>query len=102
MIPVTFNASAAYLLDDQPNWDSNISVEASLPAMYERGLTGKETRRPTGDTLRLTVKYTALLTSLVAITNLRNSLQALGALPVLCPFWPAGFIAGATPPVTAA
>lgn len=102
MIPITFNASAAYLLDDMPNWDSAFQVEASLPNSYERGLTGKETRRPLGDTIRLKCKFTCLLTSMEAITNLRNSLQALGATQVVCPFWPAGFAAGGDPIVTAA
>ena len=102
MISVTFNSVTAFLLDDQPNWDSVFTVEASLPAMYERGLTGRESRRPTGDTLRLSCKFTALLTSPAAITTLRNSLQALNTQNVLCPFWPAGFVAGGTPLVTAA
>lgn len=101
MISVAFNA-AAYLLDDAPDWSADILLEAAIPASYERGLTGRETRRPTGDTLRLSCSYSAILTSLPAITTLRNSLQALNTQNVLCPLWPAGFIPGATPPVTAA
>ncbi len=103
MIPVTFQSATAYLLDDQPNWETVFTVQASLPGMYERGITGRETRRPMADTLRLNCRFSCHLTSLVAITNLRNSLQALAAQNVLCPFWPAGFVAGVTtPPVTAA
>ena len=102
MISIVFNANNCFLLDDQPNWSSRISVDASLPASYERGLTGKEVRRPMGDTLRITLKYTAILTSTVPVTNLRNSLQAYAAQQILCPFWPAGFLAGAAPTVTAA
>ena len=101
MIPVVFNGSAAFLIDDQPNWSSPVSVTASLPAAYERSLTGKETRRQTGDTLRLALKFTSLVIGDVAVTNLRNSLQALNVQPVLCPFWPAGFAAGTLPLVTA-
>ena len=88
MIEVSFNASAAYLLNDEPNWVGTVSVEAQLPTSYERGLSGRETRRPTGDTLRLAVKWESTLTSSMAITALRNSLQALTVEPVLCPFWP--------------
>ena len=103
MIAVTFNSLPAFLLDDPPNWSAGaFVVEASIPASYERGLTGRETRRPTADTLRLNCKFTATLTSPASITALRNSLQALNVQPVLCPFWPAGFGAGITPPVTAA
>lgn len=102
MISVVFNAATAYLLDDQPDWSDALTLEAIIPASYERGLSGRETRRPTGDTLRLSLNYGVKLTSLTAITNLRNSLQAMSVENVLCPLWVAGFAAGATPPVTAA
>ena len=102
MIAVTFNAVTAYLIDDAPNWQTAVTLEAAIPASYERGLTGRETRRPTGDTLRLACNFTSLLTSLPAIAKLRNALQAMSVENVLCPCWPAGFVGGATPPVTAA
>ena len=102
MLQVSFNSATAFLLDDQPNWDTAFQVEATIPAMYERGLTGRETRRAMGDTLRLTCKFTCVLSSSAAITAVRNSLQALADQNVLCPFWPGVFAAGATPPVTAA
>lgn len=102
MIPLNFSGNACYLLDDAPNWAAAVSLEASIPSSYERGLTGRETRRPTGDTLRLNLKYTAHLTSQTAITNLRNCLQTYGQQQMLCPCWPAGFVAGGTPVMTAA
>ena len=101
MIAVTFNSATAYLLDDQPNWAAGFGVEASLPVTYERGLSGRETRRPQGDTLRLAVKFSANLSGSVALTNFRNSLQALNVQTVLCPFWPGEFAAGSMPTVTA-
>jgi hypothetical protein len=101
MLAVNFNGSSAFLLDDAPNWSGAVTVEAQLPASYERGLTGKETRRATGDTLRLGMKWTATLTTDTAVTNLRNALQALNTQSVLCPFWPAGFAAGTAPQITA-
>ncbi|MEI8288766.1 MAG: phage BR0599 family protein [Verrucomicrobiota bacterium] len=102
MIPVTFNTQPAYLLDDAPDWAYRFSVEASIPGIYERGLTGRETRRPTADTLRLSCSFTAILTSNPAIARLRNALQGLNVQPVLCPFYPGLFDAGAAPLVTAA
>jgi hypothetical protein len=102
MIPVVFNGNPVFLLDDKPNWSQAFKVAATLPAAYERGLTGRETRRPMGDTLRLVCAFTCHLSSLPAITNLRNSLQALNAQPVLCPFWAAGFVPFTMPVVTAA
>lgn len=103
MIKVTFNDADAYLLDDAPEWDrANVVVEATIPSSYERGLTGRETRRNTGDTLRLAVKWTAFLRTAEELTNLRNSLQALATQPVLCPFWVARFSPGDAPPATTA
>ena len=102
MIQVNFNAATAYLLDDPWNGAAKFTVEATLPGSYERGLTGRETRRAVADTLRLDCKFTATLLSQNAITMWRNSYQALNTQPVLCPFWPARFEAGTQPVVTAA
>ena len=102
MIPVTFNSATCYLIDDQPDWMSAVQVDAAIPAAYERSLTGKETRRQTGDTLRLELKWTALVVGDVALTNLRNSLQVLNTQSVLCPFWPGRFEPGTQPTCTAA
>ena len=101
MIETAFNGNPAYLIDDQPEWSGGVEVTASMPAMYERSLTGKETRRQTGDTLRLALKFTATISGYEPLTNLRNSLQALNVQPVLCPFWPGWFPAGSLPMVTA-
>jgi hypothetical protein len=102
MIPLVFNGATAYLIDDQPQWDDPVQVEASVPNIYERGLSGRETRRQKGDTLRLEMKWTSLVQGAVAITNLRNALQALNVQEVLCPFWPGQFAAGTLPVVTGA
>jgi hypothetical protein len=102
MLAVTFNSVTAYLLDEQPNWASPVTVDVALPASYERGLTGRETRRLTGDTLRIELKWKTLLTSSLAITNLRNALQAHSTEYILCPFWPGQFAAGTMPVMTAA
>ena len=56
MISVTFNGNPAFLLNDAPDWATPLTLAATMPASYERSLTGKETRRQTGDTLRLEVK----------------------------------------------
>jgi len=101
MIPVEFNGKPAFLMDDAPDWRFGFSVEATIPASYERGLSGRETRRPTATTLRLTCKFSSVISSVAGIARLRNSLQALNVQPVLCAFYPAVFAAGVTPPVTA-
>jgi hypothetical protein len=111
MISVVFNTVDAWLMDDVPEWGrANVVVEATIPSAYERGLTGKETRRGTGDTLRLAVKWTSFLSSAKQLTNLRNALQqygqnaatSTGLQNVLCPFWPGRFAPGSTIPATTA
>lgn len=111
MISVTFNGVDAWLIDDVPEWGrANVVVEGTVPSSYERGLTGKETRRGTGDTLRLDLKWTAFLSTAVQLTNLRNALQqygqntasSMGLQSVLCPFWPGRFAPGSTPPAATA
>ena len=101
MILTAFNGHPAYLIDDAPDWSTPVMVTAAMPAAYERSLTGKETRRQTGDTLRLELKFTSQVAGFAAVINLRNSLQDLNIQPVLCPFWPGGFAAGTMPVITA-
>ena len=97
MRSTTFNGNPAWLLDDAPAWTAGVALDAELPVSYERGISGRETRRPTGDTLRLTLKWDALITSATALTLLRNSVQAMTTESVLCPFWPGMTDPGATP-----
>lgn len=102
MISVTFNSAPAFLLDNFPDWNSAVTLDAELPLSFApRGLSGREERRPYGDTLRVSLKYSALLQG-SEVVDLRNSLQALNTQAVLCPLWVAGFDAGATPNVTSA
>ena len=86
MIALNFNGNPAFLLDDEPDWSAGCKLDATIPAAFERGLSGRETRRPTGDTLRLEFSYDTVVQG-GAVTNLRNSLQALNVQPVLCPLW---------------
>lgn len=101
MISVVFNSNPACLLDDWPMWDSDFVLDATISAVTERGLSGRETRRVKGDTLRLEAKFTCWLANSVAITNLRNSLQGLNTQQVLCPLWPALIQPHGTPTVSA-
>lgn len=100
MIPITFQAVTAYLLDDMPQWANAIELRAFLPLHVEAGVTAREARTPTGDTPRLALHYAAVLSS-DGVTTTRNSLQALSTERVLCPLWPALFAAGDSPVVEA-
>src|SRR5437868_5255490 len=97
MIQVVFNSAPAFLLDDVPDWNLKPQLDAELPGGMPRGLTGREERRPFGDTLRLSLRYSATIKGSARVTALRNSLQALNKQPVLCPLWMCGFDAGDAP-----
>lgn len=89
MQQVVFNGRAAYLLDDEPDWQK-MELVAEVPMALEQGLSGLEDRRQRGDSLRLSLTFTALLEG-AAIAAFRNGLQGLNTQLVLCPLWPAWF-----------
>ena len=101
MIAFVFNGNPAFLLDDAPDWSAGCTLDATIPAAFERGLSGRETRRPTGDTLRLEFSYDTVVQG-AALTNLRNALQSLNVQPVLCPLWTHPVAAGDVSPIAAA
>lgn len=87
MIPVTFNAAPAYLLNHEPDWRARVSLRAAVPTQLRRGLTGREARRPVADALRCSLSWTAMLDRSGTVA-LRNALQDLTTEPILCPAWP--------------
>src|SRR4051812_33297588 len=100
MIPISFLAATAYLIDDVPIWDSGLKLDAEILTNSESGVTARETRRPMSDTLRLSIQFRVVLQS-TALTVFRNSIQALTTERILCPLWVYPFAIGATPTVTA-
>jgi uncharacterized phage protein (TIGR02218 family) len=101
MTAVTFLGSTAYVLDDAPEFGAGIDLAVELPKHVERGLTGIETRRPLGQTVRLGLSYEAVIEE-DAVPAFRNGLQDLKNKRVLCPFWVYGFDAGVTSPTIVA
>lgn len=87
MIQATLNSATVFLLNDEPDWRSRVSLKASLPALNRRGLTGREARRPLADALRCSLSYAAFLDQDGA-NDLRDALQLLGSEAVVCPAWP--------------
>lgn len=100
MISITFQSATAYLIDNAPDWNGGVELRAEIPTENNEGLTKREDRRPLGDTLRLSLRYQTLLQT-GELPKFRNSLQALTTHRVLCPFWPYGFAAGASPEIIA-
>lgn len=87
MIQTTYNAATVFVLNDVPDWTNAPQLRVTLPAQKERGLTGREARKPLGETLRCELDWTAILDQ-AALNLLRDSLQALGDETILCPAWP--------------
>lgn len=103
MISTTFNGSTAYLIDDQIDFSSGVECDFELPGSVESGLTARETRRATGGTLRVTMRFQVVIQTAAAITAYRNSMQALTTQRVLVPFYPSYINAStSSPTVTAA
>lgn len=99
MKQVTFGGNPAFLLDDPWNV-GQFQLTASLPGHITRGETGREERKPFGDTARLKCNFSSLVKTQVASATLRTASQAMENYPVLCPLWPAIRTPAASHPVS--
>lgn len=86
MIATNYDGQDFVLLNDEPDWSGGVQLDVSLPTRRQRGLTGREARRAAGDSLRLALTWSANLET-AAANALRDVLQAMENLPVLCPCW---------------
>lgn len=87
MILTTYNAATVALLNDEPDWSDAVRLEVTQPTRAVRGLTGREARRPVGDSLRLSLEWIATLET-PALNALRDALQGIENAAVYCPAWP--------------
>lgn len=88
MISTTYNSTAVYLLNDAPDWSTNVSASFDIVTQWEESLTGREARRPLSATLRSKLRYRSTLEGQTALA-LSSLLRAYKVQPVLCPLWPA-------------
>lgn len=94
MISVTVNGVAAWLAIDPPSWGAGVSCSIGVPVDTVRGLTGRETRRPRAEKLRVREYAFQLLLGRAQTTRWRNAWQARQDEPIFVPFWPAVVPAG--------
>jgi hypothetical protein len=87
MIATTVDSVPCWLAVDPPNWSQAITADFSIPAATSRGLTGREARRPAGETLRTRLSF-AIQLDQASATRWRNAWQVRQAEPILVPFWP--------------
>ena len=87
MKTATLDGETVLLFTDPPNWDFPVQLRLSVPVDRERGLTGRERRRPMGETLRCVMSWSAVL-SASELNSMRDMLAANGDAIVVVPAWP--------------
>lgn len=88
MISTTLSGESVFLMTEGPDWVSPVSVRFEVPVVRERGLTGRETRRPLAQTLRVaSMRWNAVLRQSV-VNSFRDTVGALRDERVVVPFWP--------------
>jgi len=84
---VTVNGVTAWLVDHPADWAEPPVLRLSVPVAIERGLTGRESRRTEGATLRAEHEWQATMTAAQA-QSLLSGLQRYFGAPVIAPIWP--------------
>lgn len=87
MLVTTYNSESVVLLNDEPDWNDSITLEASTVTRKTRSLAGRESRRALGESLRLSLNWSATLNR-TQQNALRDTAQAAEDKPILCPVWP--------------
>lgn len=87
MIATTHHGDPAWLVPYEPAWRQPVSLRATVPSEVTRSLTGREIRQRHGVSLRLTLRWEAVLTA-GQLAQLRDALAVYADEPVLVPLWP--------------
>lgn len=89
MIAVTYNGWSGYLLNHEPSWQTAVAADFERIGDNVQGLTGRETRRATGESLRVPrLEYEAVLDGLET-REVEQFLRSYQTADVACPLWPA-------------
>jgi hypothetical protein len=100
MIAVTALGQNCWLIPYGPNTDETTSIKPRIEVDEERGLTGRQSRRPQAMLLRYQLTWTCLMKAEEFFQARRASLSFQDE-PLLAPFWPAARAVGTELPVTA-
>jgi hypothetical protein len=87
MRSVTVDGLPAWLVDHPADWVAQPTLRLTVPVSIERGLTGRESRRAEGATLRAEMDWQSVLRADQAQSLLAGLQQYLGA-PIIAPVWP--------------
>lgn len=87
MIATTHHGDPAWLVPYEPAWRQPVVLRASVPTEVTRSLTGREIRQRHGASLRLVMRWEAVLDG-AQLAQLRDALAVYADEPVLVPLWP--------------
>jgi len=93
MREVTVDGKTAWLVDHPSDWLVLPILRLTVPVSIERGMTGRENRRPAGATLRAEMEWQSVLPA-AAAQSLLSGLQAYAGVPLIVPVWPLATCAG--------
>ncbi len=88
VIPTTWNGATVYLIDSEPDWQSNVRADFEFYVATETGLSNRETRRPMWRTVRTSLSFKTVV-DWAAASRFVAGLRAWQTEQVAVPFWPA-------------
>lgn len=101
MIQGTLNGQTCWIVPYGPNTQDKVTLIPAIAADIQRGLTGAQTRRPQGLTLRHTLEWSAILQQ-ADWAQLLNATQAAQDEWIIAPVWIFGIRVGVdAQPITA-
>lgn len=89
MIPTTFNGESIFLLPFWPEWP--VRGRFSHVVSEGRGITGRESRRPLSDTVRVSLSFSVVCMD-AAVVRLIGGLREWKDERVAVPFWPGAIL----------
>lgn len=88
VIATTYRGVTVFVLPWEPDWRTTFRSGIEVLSSTDSGLTGRETRRPFANTLRMIAEFDLILTGAEA-TAFAAGMRAWTTEPVAVPFWPA-------------
>jgi len=88
MTTTTIDGKTAFLIDEQPDWESRVSATFEAVTQFEESLSGKEARRPHAETIRMRLRQSYTLEGVQAFL-FSKTLRDYQTQPILVPLYQA-------------
>lgn len=101
MISTTFDGKSVLLIEDAPDWESKVSTTFEAVTQFEESLSGRESRRPHANTIRMRLQQAYTLEGATAF-KWADMLREYQVQPVLVPLFQSSVVwsARASAPIT--